>query len=194
MKKQGKPQWHRLLSFAAALVLVVTVVALPALAMGMSRSEDGVGGRHRGFMNRAADSVESGVESIADGITDIPNAIDDSIVLPNETESDEDVTDTAPVTEDGGLIGDESLEDGTNIPDTDIGGAIKDDDGDGISNPTDSDDDNDGLSDAADSDADGNGRADADESTGIIGIVIAVIVVIAIIVLVIAVMPRAKKK
>ena len=190
MKKQGKIA-GRILSVAAALVLVLTVAALPALAMGMNRAENGVGGRHRGFIGRAADSVENGVESIADGITDIPNAIDDGIVLPNENESTED---TAPATESGGLRGDEPLEDGTNIPDTHIGGARAATDGAGLSNPTDSDDDNDGRPDTSDADADGDGRNDEDESTGVIGIVIAVIVVIAIIVLVIAVMPRAKKK
>ena len=194
MKNKGKIQCRRLLTLAAALVLVLTVAALPALATGMNRSKDGMGGHRRGFVNRVADSVENGAESIADGITNIPNAIDDSIVLPNETESNEDTTDTAPITEDGSLMGDESPIDGTNIPDTDIGGAIEDDDKDGLSNPADSDDDNDGIPDPADADADGDGRNDENESTGVIGIVIAVIVVIAIIVLVIAVMPRAKKK
>lgn len=93
-----------------------------------------------------------------------------------------------------GIPRDESLEDGTNIPDEDIGGAVADNDTDGISDAKDPDDDNDGIADQADTDRDGDGMVDKDETTGVIGIVIAVLVVIAIIILVIAVIPRAKRR
>jgi hypothetical protein len=52
----------------------------------------------------------------------------------------------------------------TNIPDSDIGGALDDSDGDGISDPTDTDDDNDGVPDQTDTDADNDGIPDASDT------------------------------
>lgn len=185
MKKQRNVASRRLLAVLAATILVLATAALPALAMGMGGSGNSVGGQHKGFLGRTAESVESGAESIVDDLVDIPNGTD--------TNTDT-TTDTDGITDGEGLLGDETPEDGTNIPDTDIGGAVEDDDHDGLSDPVDSDDDNDGVPDSTDTDADGDGVKDDDETTGVIGIVIAVIVVIAIIVLVIAVIPRSRRK
>lgn len=193
MKKQRKVASLRLLAVLAATILILATAALPALAMGSGKSGNRMGGQHKGFLGRTAESVESGAESIVDDLVNIPNGTDTN----NGTETDTNDgtnTETDGMTGNDGLIGDETPEDGTNIPDTDIGGAIADNDNDGLSNPADSDDDNDGVPDSADTDADGDGVKDDDETTGVIGIVIAVIVVIAIIVLVIAVIPRSRRK
>lgn len=82
----------------------------------------------------------------------------------------------------------------TNVPDSDIGGAAPDTDGDGLTNTQDPDDDGDGLPDATDPDTDGDKVDDTDESTGIVGIVLAVIIVLAIIVTILAVVPKKNKK
>ncbi len=81
----------------------------------------------------------------------------------------------------------------TNVPDTDIGGAVEDSDNDGISDPKDTDDDGDGLPDAVDPDADGDKVDDTSETTGIVGIIIAVIIVVAVIAVIFALMPKKKK-
>lgn len=82
----------------------------------------------------------------------------------------------------------------TNVPDSDIGGAAPDTDRDGLTDEKDPDDDGDGLPDKVDPDADGDKLNDTDESTGIVGIVLAVIIVLAIIVTIFAVIPRKNKK
>ncbi len=81
----------------------------------------------------------------------------------------------------------------TNVPDTDIGGAVEDNDGDGVSDPKDTDDDGDGLPDAVDPDADGDKVEDERELTGVVGIILAVIIVIAVIAVVFDLMPKKKK-
>ena len=101
--------------------------------------------------------------------------------------------------ENGGIMDDvtDGVEDmlpETNVPDTDIGGAAPDTDGDGLTNTQDPDDDGDGLPDQTDPDADGDKVDDTDESTGIVGIVLAVIIVLAIIVTILAVVPKKNKK
>lgn len=197
MNKQRKNAWHRIAALAMISVLLLTIFAMPALAMGRSGHKNAMGQRtRRGFFGRTADDIENGAESILDGVTDIPNAIESAIdPADSNTESGTNATDpeaeTAPDTE---MADDESLENGTNIPDEDIGGAVADNDNDGLSDAKDPDDDNDGVRDPVDTDADGDGMSDDSETTGIIGIVIAVAIVIAIIVLVLAVIPRAKKR
>ena len=189
MKKQRKVALLRLFAVVAATVLLLATATLPSFAMGIGNGNR-MGGRNRSFIGRTADSIESGAESIVDDLTDIPNGTDtdtNGIADGNNGTTDTDMSGD-------GILGDEMPEDGTNIPDTDIGGAVEDDDKDGISDPVDSDDDGDGIPDKADTDADGDGVKDDDETTGVIGIVIAVIIVIAIIVLVIAVIPRSRRK
>ena len=190
MRKQRKVAFFRLLAVIAATVLVLATAALPTLAMGFGGSGNSVGGQNKSFIGRTADSIESGAESIADDLADLPNGMGSD--TGSVTDDNNGPADTNMDNE--GLLGDEAPEDGTNIPDTDIGGAVEDDDSDGLSDPVDSDDDGDGVPDVADTDADGDGVKDDDETTGVIGIVIAVIIVIAIIVLVIAVIPRSRRK
>lgn len=203
MKKQRKVTGARWLAVLVATVLVLAIASLPAFAMGVGGSGNNVGGQDKGFLGRTADSVESGLEGVESGAESI---VDDIVDIPNGTDQNDTTDGTTDGTMDGttdgnggmndgeGLLGDEVPEDGTNIPDTDIGGAVEDNDHDGIADGTDPDDDNDGVRDPVDTDADGDGVTDDNETTGMIGIVIAVIIVIAIIVLVIAVIPKARKK
>ncbi len=93
----------------------------------------------------------------------------------------------------GDTSGENDLLPDTNVPDSDIGGAVEDNDNDGISDPKDTDDDGDGLPDAVDPDADGDTVDDTDETTGVVGIVIAVIIVVAVIAVIFALMPKKKK-
>ena len=193
MRKQKK----RLLALTLAVLIVAAVSVMPAFAFGGMRGRMGARTGETTDAPPIGEGIESAVDDITDGvdsalgdITDIPNGTD-SVTDDTANDNTDNVTDT---TNDEGLMGDETPEDGTNIPDTDIGGAVEDNDGDGVSDPTDSDDDNDGVLDPADTDADGDGTPDDTKTGGIIGIVIAVIIVIAIIVLVIAVMPRGKNK
>ncbi|MBR4873037.1 MAG: hypothetical protein IKV00_04295 [Clostridia bacterium] len=221
MKKQQGAAWMRVGALLAAILLVLVTCALPTFAMGRRGRigrDKGMLGRTGDAIESGAEKVESGAESIVDDLVDIPNGTDTNEPaidpLPNDgvgDNADTDPTDTPmdttpmetddrdPVADgttdrNDGLLGDEEPDNGTNIPDEDIGGAVEDNDHDGVSDPTDPDDDNDGLRDPVDNDADGDGVTDADETVGVIGIVIAVLVVIAIITLVIAVMPRARKK
>ena len=201
MKMKSNARHTRLLALLTALVLVAAVAALPAFAMGKGAHKRHMGER-RGFIGRTIDDMESGLGDVADDLADIPNGVDSNVpegennangeaTIPNQY-----TTDGTDMTNDmnGGILGDESLEDGTNIPDEHIGGAVADNDTDGIPDAKDPDDDNDGIADQADTDRDGDGMVDKDETTGVIGIVIAVLVVIAIIILVIAVIPRAKRR
>ena len=129
-------------------------------------------------VNDITDGIESGVEDIVDGA--------------------ESSADRAESSMDGGFE--------TNIPDSDIGGALKDDDGDGISNHVDSDDDNDGVSDASDTDADNDGISDKNDpdpdgdgvdeskmSSTLMGIGIAVLVIAGAAILIYALMPKKKR-
>ena len=149
------------------------------------------------------EGLESGAENIIDGIGngaetvfDGAESFFDGVESDMESGVDE-MTDTADM-----MDGFE-----TNIPDSDIGGALQDDDGDGISNPTDSDDDNDGTPDAVDTDADNDGVADRNDpdpdgdgkegsakSSKTIGVIIAVLAVGAIAVLAFALMPKRERK
>lgn len=221
MKMKSNARRIRLIALLTALVLIAATLALPAFAMGKGAHKRHMGER-RGFVGRTIDEMESGLGDVADDFADIPNGVDSSIpegennangeaTVPNQDSTDgnginddrnddmnNDITDG---TNDGmnddaadGIPRDESLEDGTNIPDEHIGGAVADNDTDGIPDAKDPDDDNDGIADQADTDRDGDGMVDKDETTGVIGIVIAVLVVIAIIILVIAVIPRAKRR
>lgn len=202
MKKQKKLARARVVALTLAVLIVTAITVLPAFAFGNSRGNNNMRGRIGGRTGETTDtsSIGEGIESAVDDVTGgIESAVDDLTDIPNGTATTHDGTgnvtdDMTGDTTDGGLMGDETPQDGTNIPDTDIGGAVEDNDHDGISDPVDSDDDNDGILDPADTDADGDGRADDSKTAGIIGIVVAVIIVIAIIVLVIAVMPRGRNK
>lgn len=132
------------------------------------------------------EGLESGVNDIIDGVESGANDIIDGVESGANDIIDGDGFDT-------------------NIPDSNIGGAVKDDDSDGISNPTDPDDDNDGIPDALDSDADNDGIIDdedpdpdgdgVDESklTGaVVGIIIIILAACAIAILVYALMPKKK--
>ena len=191
MKHKKSLTASRVLAVLAAILITLTVTVLPTLAldghMGMRH------GMKNGRMGEATDpppigqGIENAVDDVTDGIDDI---IDGVTEIPRGTESDT-VSDTET---EGSLLGDESLVDGTNIPDTDIGGAVADNDGDGLSDPADSDDDNDGVLDPVDTDANGDGTADDSRTAGLIGIAVAVIIVIAIVILILAVMPRGRNK
>lgn len=221
MKKQPSVAWIRIGALLVATVLILVTGVLPVLAVGMGGRggrDKGILGRTGDAIESGAEKVESGAESIVDDLTDIPNGTDQNDTADGNDQGVPDGTDQGGADTNGGdmngdganggtatdtniadtdrndgLMGDEVPEDGTNIPDTDIGGAVEDNDHDGVSDPTDPDDDNDGVRDPVDTDADGDGVEDSDETTGVIGIVIAVIVVIAIIILVVAVIPRARK-
>ncbi len=183
MKKQKKYTRTRILAATLAVWLVVLITAVPAVALDIGGMNGGrTGGTVGEGIESAVDDVTDGIDSVVDDITDIPNGTGTTDSGMNDTESGE------------GILGDESLEDGTNIPDSDIGGAVEDNDSDGISDPVDSDDDNDGVLDSADTDANGDGQDDGTKTGGIIGIIVAIIIVIAIVILVIAVMPRGKNK
>ena len=145
------------------------------------------------------DGIESGADGIMDGIESGAEDIIDGAESIIDGDGTNDMTDgmTDEATDEGGFE--------TNVPDSDIGGALEDDDSDGISDPTDPDDDNDGTPDAVDSDADNDGITDdtdpdpdgdgVDESKmsgTVVGIIIAVLVVGAIAVLVYALMPKKK--
>lgn len=135
---------------------------------------DGVSNPDNGMTDGTNDGTENGTtdgNGAVDGTTDENGGIMD------------DVTD-----------GVEDMLPETNVPDSDIGGAAPDTDGDGLTNTQDPDDDGDGLPDKADPDADGDKLDDTDESTGIVGIVLAVIIVLAIIVTILAVVPKKNKK
>ena len=112
----------------------------PPIGEGLESSADGIIDRVESGANGIIDRVESGANDIVDGV-----------------ESDFDGTVTDIVTDDS-TDGAEGFE--TNIPDADIGGAIKDNDSDGLSNPTDPDDDNDGTPDRVDTDSDNDGTPD----------------------------------
>ena len=182
--KRRKSIGARLLAVAVVCVLLAALAALPSLAMGMGSSPNGMNGQKdgRGIGDRIVDGVRNGAETVADGVESI---VDDLTDIPNGQEPAGD-----------GMLGDADpdMADGTNIPDEHIGGAVADNDGDHQPDAQDLDDDNDGTPDKADADADGDGLDDTDESTGMVGIVIAVLVVVAIIILVIAVLPRARKR
>ena len=215
MKNRNAKAHGRILAVALAVLVVLCVSVLPtfAIEIGGMNGNRSLGRAQLGPDSRTgengADSIVDGVESAVDNVTDgVESAVDDLTDIPNgtgNTTEGADGTDGTNGTDgimdgsesttdsDEGLMGDEVPEDGTNIPDDDIGGAVEDSDKDGISDPTDKDDDNDGILDSADPDADGDGTEDDSKTAGIIGIVIAVIIVIAIIVLVIAVMPKKKK-
>ena len=146
------------------------------------------------------EGLESSAEDIVDGIGDgAETAFDGAESFFDGVESDlESGVDEMTDMMDG-------LE--TNIPDSDIGGAVEDDDKDGLSNPTDSDDDNDGTPDAVDTDADNDGVADRNDpdpdgdgkdgsakSAKTIGVIIAVLAVGAIAILAFALMPKRERK
>lgn len=202
MNKKRKTATRRAFAAILAALLIAAVSVLPALALDIGGMNGMRHGARRGArtgettdappigegIESAIDDVTGGIESAVDDVTD---RVDDMTDGTDGTDGPAD--DTADSTDEG-LMGDESLEDGTNIPDSDIGGAVEDNDGDGISDPTDSDDDNDGVLDSVDTDANGDGKDDGTMTAGIIGIVVAVIVVIAVVILVIAVMPRGRKK
>ena len=179
MKKHTASKYGRLLAALLAILIIATLTALPLLAMDMGGryGQHSMERRRLGPDPRTGTDVPpigEGIESAADNVTDgIESAVED-IMPPYDSESDS------------------ALEDGTNIPDENISGALKDDDRDGISNAQDTDDDNDGILDSVDPDVNGDGTRDNSKNVGIIGIVIAVIIVIAIIVLIIAVMPKKK--
>lgn len=194
MKNQKRTAGSRLLAIALVILVVSITTVLPTLALdigGMNGMRHGARMNGRTGATTDAPPIGEGIESAVDNVTDgIDSVIDRVTESPNGSE-----TNGAATTEtDGGMMGDESLENGTNIPDSDIGGAVDDNDNDGVSDPTDSDDDNDGVLDSADTDANGDGQADNTKTAGIIGIVVAVIIVLAIIILVIAVMPRGRNK
>ena len=180
-----------MLAIALVILVVAITTVLPTLALDLGGMRRGVRMNGRTGETTDAPPIGEGIESAVDNVTDgIDSIIDGVTDIPNSTESDSQATTET----DGGMMGDESLEDGTNIPDSDIGGAVEDNDSDGISDPVDSDDDNDGVLDPVDTDANGDGQADSTKTAGIIGIVVAVIIVLAIIILVIAVMPRGRNK
>ena len=161
----------------------------PPIGDGLESGAEGIVDGIESGADNAIDKIESGAEDIIDGA--------DSMFDRDEND-DGDMTDgmTEDMTE-GGFE--------TNIPDSDIGGAMEDGDSDGISDPTDPDDDNDGTPDMTDTDADNDGITDdadpdpdgdgVDEkkmSGTVIGIVIAILVVGAIAILVYAIMPKKK--
>jgi hypothetical protein len=93
----------------------------------------------------------------------------------------------------------------TNIPDSHIGGALEDNDGDGISDPTDSDDDNDGVPDVTDTDRDNDGISDKDDpdpdgdgvdeskmTSTLMGVGITVLAVAGVAILVYVLIPKKK--
>jgi hypothetical protein len=95
------------------------------------------------------EGLESGVNDIKDGLeSGVDGIIGDAESALDKMES--------------GMNDDMGIE--TNIPDSDIGGALDDSDGDGISDPTDTDDDNDGVPDQTDTDADNDGIPDASDT------------------------------
>ena len=178
-----------------ALVLGLSLILAVVLVCGCSAAGLNIMrfGRRNTDTNDAP-PIGEGLESGAEGIVDRIESGADNIVDGAESIVD---GDTDGMTDDGMLD--------TNIPDSDIGGALEDNDGDGISDPTDSDDDNDGTPDVADSDADNDGitdDADTDPdgdgvneskmSGRVIGIVIAVLVIGAIAVLAYVLMPKKK--
>ena len=140
--------------------------------------------------NDIVDGIESGAEDIIDGVES----------------GAEDIIDGA----ESALDGVESdMDDGfeTNIPDSEIGGAVEDNDGDGISDPTDSDDDNDGVPDVSDTDGDNDGVPDKDDpdpdgdgvdeskmSGTLMGVGIAILAVAGVAILVYVLMPKKKDR
>lgn len=159
---------------------------VPPIGEGLESSADNIMDGIESGANDIMDGIESGADNVADGAESILDGM----------ESDMNGTD-------GMTDGENGFE--TNIPDSDIGGALEDDDSDGISDPTDPDDDNDGTPDVADTDADNDGisdDADTDPdgdgveenkmSGKVIGIIIAILVVGAVAVLVYAMMPKKK--
>ena len=142
--------------------------------------EDGVNGIVNGVESGVGDIID-GVESGAEGIMDGAESIVDGV------ESD--------------------MHDGfeTNIPDSHIGGALEDNDGDGISDPTDSDDDNDGVPDVTDTDRDNDGISDKDDpdpdgdgvdeskmTSTLMGVGITVLAVAGVAILVYVLIPKKK--
>lgn len=145
-------------------------------------------------------TTDGGVVGGENGTTDTPmDSTPNGDMTPNDPVDGNNGTMDGTMDGNGGVIDDvtDGVEDmlpETNVPDTNIGGAAPDNDGDGITNAGDPDDDGDGLPDKVDPDEDGNGVNDTDQSTGIVGIVLAVIIVLAIIAVVIAVVPKKDKK
>ena len=168
---------------------------VPPIGEGLESAIDGIGtgagdiidGIESGADN-IIDGIESGAGDIADGAESFFDGTDGN--MEGVTDGVDDMTD--------GMDGFE-----TNIPDPDIGGAVVDNDKDGLSNPTDSDDDNDGTPDVSDTDADNDGISDMTDpdpdgdgvneskrSGLVVGIIIAILVIGAIAVLAYVFMPK----
>ena len=147
-------------------------------------------------------------EGIEDGVNGIVNGVESGVgdIIDGVESGAEDIMDGAESIVDGV---ESDMHDGfeTNIPDSHIGGALEDNDGDGISDPSDSDDDNDGVPDVTDTDRDNDGISDKDDpdpdgdgkegsvkSAKTIGVIIAVLAVGAIAILAFALMPKRERK
>ena len=174
MKNIKKKQKLRTATLVCLTVILAVVLATSCFAesfMGFGRQRTGRTGE-TGDVPPIADGIESGAESIVDGAESGANDIIDGV----ESGIDK-------------LESDLGIDMETNIPDTDIGGAVADDDHDGIPDETDTDDDNDGIPDVADK----TDSADMDKKTSVIGIVIAGLVVAALVALIFAVVPKKKQ-
>ena len=213
MRKFKKTQLARM----AAVLCVTAALALAVAVTCSAANLNIISFGRRDATTSDAPPIGSGLESGANDIIDgIESGADD--IIDGIESGAEDIIDGADSAFDGvesdmndgmgdgmGDGTDDGMGDGfdTNIPDFDIGGAVEDEDSDGLSDPTDPDDDNDGTPDASDTDADNDGISDkndpdpdgdgVDESKTsglVIGIVIAVLAVGAIGILIYALMPK----
>ena len=196
--KNIKPARSALLLCLA--VLVASVAATSCFAASLNVLRFNRRNANTSDVPPIGEGLESSAEDIVDGIGDgAETVVDGAESFFDGVESDlesglDEVTDMMDGME-------------TNIPDSDIGGAVEDDDKDGLSNPTDSDDDNDGtpdgvdtdsdndgVADSSDADPDGDGKEGSSKTAKTVGIVIAILAVGAIAILAFVLMPKREKK
>ncbi len=172
--------------------LLVCLTAIIAVVLATSCFAEGFMGFGRRRMGRTAetsdvppiaDGIESGAESIVDGVESGANDIIDGVESSANGIVDGVESGIDRVESDMGM----DME--TNVPDTNIGGAVKDEDHDGLPDTSDSDDDGDGTPDVLET----TEMADTDKKSAVIGIVIAGLVVAALVALIFALMPKKKK-
>lgn len=138
----------------------------PPIGEGIESGANGVVDKLESGANDVADGVESGANDIVGGVESGIDKIESDMGMDMET----------------------------NIPDTNIGGAVKDEDKDGVPDSSDPDDDGDGTPDVLET----TDKTDATDTNGmnkkstVIGIVIAGLVVAALVALIFAVMPKKK--
>lgn len=186
--KFDKKQWLRIVLTVCLTAVIAATLATSCFAEGFM----GFGRRRTAETNDAppiGEGVESGANDIIGGIESGANDIIDGV--------ESGANDIIDGVESGidKIESDMGMDMETNIPDTNIGGAVKDEDKDGVPDSSDSDDDGDGTPDILETTettdvTDMNGM---NKKSTVIGIVIAGLVVAALVALIFALIPKKKK-